>query len=272
MLAVKPRVIRILILLLVVYAALAMTLYLAQDRMLFPALGAGRGKPLPALDKVQNEWLALDDGTRVRMALATRDDAVGWMVFFCGNGQDLRAGVSWASAWRAYAMNVVVPEYPGYGDSEGQPSAESIERMARAAVAFARVRATRDRLPVVVAGASLGSYPAVCLAASGLADRLLLVAPFSSVLDVASARFWFLPVRQLLHHPFDNVVRAADVKVPALVLHGDVDDVIPTRFGERLAQALRARFVPAPGCGHNDLPIDVGGPFGADLRKFLHGE
>ena len=272
MLVVKPRLLRILFLLLIIYGALVVMLYLAQNRMLFPAAGAGRGQPLPKFDRVTTDWLTLDDGTRVRAAIATRDDAVGWMVFFCGNGQDLRAGVTWADAWRGYAMNVVVPEYPGYGDSEGRSSADSIERVARAAAALARERAGRDGVPIIAAGASLGSYPAVYMAANGLVDRVLLIAPFSSVLDVASARFWFLPVRWLLHHHFDSLAPAANVKVPAFVLHGDVDEVIAPRFGEKLAQALRARFMLAPGCGHNDLPLGANGPFGSELRTFLHAK
>jgi hypothetical protein len=268
---VKPRVLRILIVLLLAYACFALLLYLAQDRMLFAAAGTGRGLALPSYAKVTTDWLPLEDGARVRMAVATEEGAAGWMVFFLGNGQDLRAGVSWANAWREYGFNVVVPEYPGYGDSDGKPGAAAIERVARAATQFARARARQGSTPLVVAGASLGSYPAVHVAALGLADRLLLIAPFSSVRDVASARYWFLPVPWLLHHPFDNMAPAAKVAVPALVLHGDLDTIVPMHFGAKLSRALRAHFVVAAGCGHNDLAVDRSGPFGAELHKFLHG-
>ena len=265
-------VLRLLFLLLAVYGGLCLVLFLAQDRLLFPAAGLGRGKPIPALTNVRTDWLDLREGLRVRLAVATSTPARAWMVFFGGNGEDLRSGVHWASAWREYGMNVVVPEYPGYGDSDGSPTEAALLDMARAAASWARARAARDGLPLIAAGASLGSFPAVQIAADGLADRLLLIAPFTSVCDVASARFWYMPVRWLLRHPMDNIARAGAVKVPVFVLHGDVDEIIARRFGEALATALHARFVCAPGCGHNDLPLDVHGPFGADVRAFLHGE
>jgi alpha-beta hydrolase superfamily lysophospholipase len=153
----KSRVLRLLILLLVLYAGLCLVLYLMQDRMMFPMAGIGRGQTLPEVRGVEIEWLTLEGGTRVRMAVARRGQPKAWVVFFCGNGQDLRSGVHWAEVWRAYGNATVVPEYPGYGDSEGTPSTQSLDRMARAAGDFARAAAARDGVPLIVAGASLGS-------------------------------------------------------------------------------------------------------------------
>lgn len=268
----KSRVLRVLLILLVAYVALCAALYLLQDQMLFPLAGRGRGQPLPALAGVERQWLDLDDGTRVRAALARHEHPKAWIVFFCGNGQDLRSGIHWAEGWRAYGVTAVVPEYPGYGDSEGTPSQASLQRLARAAATFASAGARRDGVPLVVAGASLGSYPATQAVAAGFGARLLLLAPFTSVREIAAARFWFMPVRWLLRTPFDNLAPAATVKVPVLVLHGDADTVIPVRYGEALASSLRARFVPAPGCGHDNLPVEVYGPFGPELRRFIHGD
>jgi len=267
----KLRLLRLLLALLVVYAAMCVLLYAVQDRLLFPMAGLGRGAALPAAADVETRWLTLADGTRVRTALAELERPAAWLLFFCGNGEDLRSGVRWADVWRGYGVTAVVPEYPGYGDSEGTPSAASLREMAAAAAAFARQGAAADRVPLVIAGASLGSYPALHLAADGAGDRLLLLAPFTSARDVASARFWFMPVRWLMRHPLDNLARAAQVKVPALVVHGDADSVIPVRYGRALADAMGARFVLAPGCGHNDLPVEAQGPFGAELRRFVHG-
>ncbi|MEZ5963737.1 MAG: alpha/beta hydrolase [Planctomycetota bacterium] len=268
----KARVFRLLLLLVLFYATLCVALYVMQARMLFPMAGMGRGQPLPDVGSVDVHWLTLGDGTRVRAAVANQERPKAWMLFFVGNGQDLRSGVYWAQAWRAYDVVAVVPEYPGYGDSEGAPCQASLVAAAHAAAAFAAAGARRAGVPLVVAGASLGSYPAVQLAAEGIGDRLLLLAPFTSVREVAVSRFWFMPVRWLLRHPLDNLARAAQVVQPALVLHGDTDDVIPVQYGRTLATALRARFVLAAGCGHNDLPVEAHGPFGGELRRFLHGD
>ena len=41
--------------------------------------------------------------------------------------------------------------------------------------------------------------------------------------------------------------------MPALVIHGEVDDLIPAAHGKEVAAALGARWVPVPSAGHNDL-------------------
>lgn len=268
----RTRVLRLLLLCVLLYVALCTVLYLMQDRLLFPAAGVGKGRELPLVPGVRLDWLKLDDSVSVRVAVAEHARPRAWMVFFCGNGEDLRSGMYRAELWRAYGNSAVVAEYPGYGDSGGAPTEESLQRVARAAAELARAGAARDGVPLLVAGASLGSYPAVQLAADGIGEKLLLLAPFTSARDVAVSRYWFLPVRWLMRHPLDNLARAAEVGVPVLVVHGDLDGVVPVESGQALATALRARFVLAPGCGHNDLPLEPHGPFGAELRRFMHGE
>lgn len=267
----KGRTVRLLLLIAVGYLALCTLVFFVQDAILFPARGVGRGAALADVPGVQVEWIVRADGGRSRAAVTEAPTPTAVMVWFCGNGEDLRSGVMWARVWREYGLSAVVAEYPGYGDSEGEPSEASVRATADAAVARAAAMATSAGVPLIAGGASLGSFGAVHVAASGRAARLLLLAPFTSVRDVAAARFWFLPVGLLLRHPFDNLARAREVTVPTLVLHGDQDAVIAAGFGERLATALRARYVVAGGCGHNDLPVGRSGRFGDLLHGFFAG-
>jgi pimeloyl-ACP methyl ester carboxylesterase len=46
------------------------------------------------------------------------------------------------------------------------------------------------------------------------------------------------------------------IEVPALVVHGDADLIVPVENGRRLAERLpNARYVELPGRGHN-LPLE----------------
>lgn len=253
------------------YLALCALVFFVQDFILFPARGVGKGVALPDVPGVRVDWIVRADGGRSRVAVTHAAAPTAVMVWFCGNGEDLRSGVMWARVWREYGLSAVVAEYPGYGDSEGEPGDATVRATADAAAALATTMATTAGVPVIAGGASLGSFGAVHVAASGHAARLLLLAPFTSVRDVAAARFWFLPVGLLLRHPFDNLARAVEVSVPTLVVHGDQDAVIAPRFGERLATALHARHVVATGCGHNDLPVGRSGRFGDLLHGFFAG-
>ncbi|MBK8976649.1 MAG: alpha/beta hydrolase [Planctomycetes bacterium] len=260
-----------------VWLAATVTLWLAQDRLVFVGRGFGTGRPVDRVRGVETLWLTTAaDGPagafRFRAALAQPATPRGFVVCFGGNGEDLRRGVYEANDWARYGLGALWVEFPGYGDSESEPNEATLLAAARAAAGEARRRAEAcGGVPVAAAGNSLGTFCAVALAADGLADRIVLRAPPSSIADVGQSRFPLLPVRWLLRHPLDSAALARRVRVPVLVLHGDADRVVPLRFGRRLADAFAgpAELVVVPGAGHDDLGIDAGGPLGERLRAFL---
>jgi hypothetical protein len=109
----------------------------------------------------------------------------------------------------------------------------------------------------------------VQLAAARPAACVVLTSPFASAVDVASNAYPWLPVSLLMRHPFDSLKHAPQLRVPALVLIGASDNIIPADQSERLAAAWggpveRVRF---EGFGHNDLGMNPG--YNDALRKFL---
>ena len=249
-------------------------LWLFQERLLFAGRRASRGDELPLVAGVRRETMTLADGTRIRVAIAEPVDAArGVMVFFGGNGEDLRSGQRWAKFWASdYALRTVYAEHPGYGESEGEPSVDSFALAAEAAVQLARGLA--GSLPVFAGGNSLGGYCAMHVASRGLVDRVILRSSPSSIADVGGFHFPWMPVRLLLRHPFDSVALASAVRVPVLILHGDLDLTVPIAHGRLLAAALgsHAQFVEATGHDHNDVPLTRLGPFGATIVEFLGTE
>jgi uncharacterized protein len=143
--------------------------------------------------------------------------------------------------------------YRGYEGSTGSPSEIGLHLDADAAYAFAAARVPADR--IVVWGHSLGTGVAVGLAAERPIEALILEAPYTSVVDVASMRFPYLPIRLLLKDQFRSDSRIGQVTAPVLMLHGALDDTIPIQYAERLYGLVRSpkRFVRFPEGGHIDL-------------------
>ena len=66
-----------------------------------------------------------------------------------------------------------------------------------------------------------------------------------------------LPVRWLMRNRFESLLRAPHVRIPAVVIHGGRDELIPPRQAEDLTDALPdATFVLAPLAFHNDVLWD----------------
>jgi hypothetical protein len=96
---------------------------------------------------------------------------------------------------------------------------------------------------------------AVALAAEQKLGKLILEAPYSSIVDVAASAFPIFPVRLLLRDPFHSDQRIAKVTAPLLVMHGERDFAISIKFGERLYTLAPGpkRFVRFPEGGHENL-------------------
>ena len=120
----------------------------------------------------------------------------------------------------------------------------------------------------MVWGFSLGSGVAVALAADQPIGKLILEAPYTSIVDVAAAAFPFLPVRWLIRDQFRSDQRISRVTAPLLIMHGARDATIPIDLGDRLFALAREpkQFVRFPQGAHNDL-----GSYGAieTARHFI---
>ncbi len=103
-------------------------------------------------------------------------------------------------------------------------------------------------------GRSLGSGVAVEIASRRPPRLLILVSPYTSLVDMGRSLVGPLaPV--LVPDRFDNLSKIAALTCPIVIVHGTRDEVVPFEMGRRLAAAGRnVRFIPLEGRTHNDLP------------------
>ena len=142
--------------------------------------------------------------------------------------------------------------YRGYGASSGTPSEEALLPDAWALFDLA----ARNNSEVQVVGRSLGSGLAVHVASMRPVERLVLVTPYESVLEIASKRFWFLPVSWLLLDKYESWKYAPLVTAPTLLLAAEHDNVVPLAGTERLSTRFKpgvATLRIVGNCGHESI-------------------
>jgi len=187
------------------------------------------------------------------------------LLYFGGNAEDVASDVGeFARAFPDRSLYLV--NYRGYGGSSGLPSEAGL--VADALAVFDHVQAQHSSVAVV--GRSLGSGVAVQLAAARPVERLVLVTPYDSLVNVARGYFRWLPVGLLMRDRYESARRASKVSVPVLLVIAGEDEIIPRARSEALAAAFgtgRARVVVAPGVGHNTL--DLSPQYLGSVRAFL---
>lgn len=259
-------------LLILVYLGVLASLYALQTRMIFPG-HAMQGDPETALQSAPGvEILALKaaDGMPIAGIFGAALTAEGQpredashrptLLYFYGNGMCAAWSKSEFEAFRRRGLNVLVPDYLGYGASSGMPSEAGCAATADAAYEHLKGRADVDPTRIVAAGWSLGGAVAADLASRRPVAGLVLLSSFTSAADMARRLSPLIP-GFLLRHRFESLRKVRGITVPTFVGHGREDSLIPFAMGERLADTAGGpvtRYVVERG-DHNEF-FDRGGP------------
>jgi len=155
------------------------------------------------------------------------------VMFFHGNGSAVYSNHDIYSDLAASGIGVLGVGYAGYPGSEGQPSQPGIESAAVAHYDFLIGQGIqRERL--VYFGTSLGSGVASQLAEKYPPSRLILDAPFNSILDMGRQQMPFLPVKLLMKDQYRSDEALKGLDVPMIWMHGTADKVVPISQGQKL--------------------------------------
>ncbi len=180
--------------------------------------------------------LTTADNTRIMAwALPQENENAPWLVYFHGNGENVSSYLSFTSQIYAMGVNVLMPEYRGYGESGGQPSEAGLYEDADASYHYLIDKGVAPE-NIILYGFSLGSGVATDLASRQEVGGLILEAAFTSLLDAARAIYRFVP-NGIMSNRFDSLEKISDVDAPTLFLHSRGDFTIPFSQGRTLFEA-----------------------------------
>src|ERR1700682_3196621 len=200
------------------YLAGVAVVFFKQRSMLFPIPPVGRTAPDAAgFPEAEEHLLTTADGEKVIVWHVPAKPGHAVVIYFPGNGDFLAGLVGRFRAITSDGTGLVALSYRGYAGSSGRPSERGLLLDAAAAYAFAAARYGADR--IVVWAFLLGSGVAVALAADQRIAKLVLEAPYTSIMEVAAGAFPFLPVRWLIRDQFRSDQRIARVTAPLLIMH-----------------------------------------------------
>lgn len=202
---------------------------------------------------------------------SARDTVRGAVLYLHGNAGSLQDWGWHADLYVEQGYDFLVVDYRGYGKSDGRIRSEEElhEDVARTWDWLLERHPPGD---VTIVGYSLGSALAVRLACTRDAppERVVLLAPFTSVEDIARRTVPFVPIG-ILRYPLRTDRHLSDCPVPVTIFHGANDRTIPFSHGRRLAEigGSNARLVPLPDAGHQDVAGDPA--FRREMRALLGG-
>lgn len=191
-----------------------------------------------------------------------------FIVYCHANATNLtQIGVNMQRLARSTQRVVIAVEYPGYStNTPDSPSAR------KSVVSVARVcKAIQDGHPgckIILVGRSIGTGVATQVLTHVRADLLVLISPFQSIEKMVARKTgqplaWFIA-----GGVYDSEKILQHFKKPVLILHGDLDEVIPCIQGFNLSKTCpNCTFELMPNVDHNILPWEK---ISASISMFIN--
>ena len=182
------------------------------------------------------------------------DDEKSIIVVFHGNAGHIGHRVEKFRPFLKEGYGLFLVEYRGYGENSGKPSESGLYKDGEAALNFLYKQGITQQKTILY-GESLGCGLAVKLSTETAFNATILEAPYTSIADIASRHYWYLPAKLLVLDRFDIFSMIKNIKSPLLVIHGEKDNVIDINFGKKVFKSApepkKAIFV--KNAGHNNL-------------------
>ncbi|MCJ2165194.1 MULTISPECIES: alpha/beta hydrolase [unclassified Pseudodesulfovibrio] len=259
------------------YAAVAVWVFFSQRKLLYMPRAELTATPKQIGLAYEDIRLTNRLGTWIHGWWLPADAPRFTLLFSHGNGGNLSHRLESLRIFHDLGLSVLIYDYSGYGQSQGEPGEEATRADARAAWDWLVREQGTDPRTIVLFGRSLGGAVTARLARE-LAETdtppagLILESTFTSVPDMGAYIYPWLPVRLLSRYQYDSATELAGLPLPALFLHSPDDDVVPYALGRRLHDNYLGpkTFLELQG-DHNSGFLLTGRRYSDGLNRFLDG-
>jgi pimeloyl-ACP methyl ester carboxylesterase len=229
--------------LLIVYLAMCLALYLFQRQLLF--------FPVAEVSPAGATHVTVDTGgakIKVWVVNPGREEA---LIYFGGNAENVAYDIdTFGATFPGHTLYLV--NYRGFGGSSGSPSEAGLYRDALAL--YDRFSPGHKR--VAAMGRSIGAAVATYLASERAIEKLVLVTPFDSAVNVGRKLYPFFPMGLIVRDRYDSAGRAGKIKAKTLIIAAGSDGIIPNENTLALVRAFpekQLQFETLPETSHNTL-------------------
>jgi hypothetical protein len=252
--------------LLIVYVSICGYMFFYQEDFIFLPEKMEPNEPL-MLTVPHEEVFFYSSGAKLNGFYANVEHPRGLIFFLHGNKGNLNDQDQAARFYTSLGYDFFSFDYRGYGKSSGHISSEE-QFFNDVKTAYAYCLKKYDEKEITIIGYSLGTGPASYLASVVKAPKLLLIAPYYSLKKMTVHRYKVIPTF-LVKYPFDTYLHMEQARQKKLIVHGDLDAVLPFEAGRELSNHFGKgdRFVKLPGQGHDDMEKNQ--LFRKTVRQFL---
>ncbi len=198
------------------------------------------------VDKLRGWWIPGDPDNNI---------AVLWLH---GIGGNVSTNIDLFFPFRDAGAAVLAIDYRGFGHSDGAPSEQGVyeDSISMLDELLSRIRGSHRH--VVFVGHSMGTAAALNLASRRPPSAVVVIGTFTTIRSAVESIFGDIGVDSIGPNMFDNLSRVTHINIPAVVIHGRHDRLVPWGQGKLVFETMatdpgRKKFVTFEDSGHSDM-------------------
>lgn len=213
------------VILLSIYTGLCTYYYFMQDAILFHPTKLSEQAVYSFDFTFEERWFEPEQHVRIHAIHAKADSSKGLVYFFAGNGGINRSHPDKYQLFLKNGFDVIYPDYRGFGKSRGELFDQE-DLVGDANYIYENMLQEYTEEQIILVGYSLGSGVAAQVAVLHDPAKLILWAPYYSIVDMKDAQLPFLP-DALLRYPFRTNEALQKVKEPVYIFYAEEDQILP---------------------------------------------
>tara|TARA_B110001452_G_scaffold142397_1_gene118403 strand:- start:709 stop:1509 length:801 start_codon:yes stop_codon:yes gene_type:complete len=155
------------------------------------------------------------------------------VVFFHGNAGNLLNRVYKLNELNKLEINILISSWRSFSGNKGKPTEKNLYYDAKKIVKWIKMQGVESK-DIILYGESLGTGVVTELASKNDFGGIILESPFTSIADAAKIYYPYLPVNFLLRDRYDSKSKIKNIKIPILIMHGKMDNIVPQKMGKEL--------------------------------------
>jgi pimeloyl-ACP methyl ester carboxylesterase len=235
------------------YLVLCTVLYFNQEKLLFHPESVALDFQFSYTNQFSEVFLTIEDDLKLHGLFFKSDSSKGVVYYLHGNAGNMSTWGKAADPYLKLGYDVFLIDYRGFGKSEGKIYSENqFFDDGQKGYDFLKENYQEDH--IIVVGFSIGTGVATYLSARHSPSRLILQAPYYSLIDMMNHTFPFAP-SFLLKYPFETNTYLKQVKAPVTIFHGTADRVIYHGSSIKLKEHFSSKdhLISIDGWGHNGI-------------------
>ena len=212
------------------------------------------------------------DGNRIHALYWEAPAGRPTILFFHGNAQSVFEWALIKQEFENLECGLLLIDYPGYGKCSGAPSEAGLYAAGEVAATWLLSDQKIPAEKIVLFGKSLGGGVASKVALGNNFLGVVFESTFRSIPSVAKKLLPVLPANALLKSElYETEKRIQSIKMPILIIHGILDELIPVEEAKALYDLANdpKRIELIDNAGHNDVSFVAGERYGSLIRKWL---